>query len=401
MNPAIFVVNAGSSSLKFALFGDGAALDPLAKGEVSGLGKSAHLRAQRMQTAAPATERELSGITSAADALSVVTDWIENNFLQVSFSAIGHRVVHGGSRFHAPILVDEPTLQELESLDPLAPQHQPYNLAAIRTLRQRYPRAAQIACFDTAFHAGWEDRARRIALPRKFYDAGVRRYGFHGLSFEFLSERVQTLVPGAQRVVLAHLGSGASICAVRDGRSVDSTMGFSVLDGLPMATRCGAIDPGVIFHLHRSHALDFDQIEHMLYYDSGLKGASGISADMRDLLASSAIEAAQAVELFVHHCVRSIGGLAAVLGGIEVLVFSGGIGWHAPSVRALICERLGFLGIGLDAVSNAANAERISAEGIGVCTLAIETNEELVIARHCRRLLASREGLVGQSRHRP
>ncbi len=393
MNPAIFVVNAGSSSLKFALFSDRPTLELLAKGEVSGLGKSAHLRAQRMQPMAPAMERELSHVANAADALSVATDWIEDNFPQVSFSAIGHRVVHGGSRFHAPILVDEPTLQELESLDPLAPLHQPYNLAAIRALRERYPHAAQIACFDTAFHADWEDRARRIALPRKFFDTGVRRYGFHGLSFEFLSERVQALMPGAQRVVLAHLGSGASICGVRDGHSVDSTMGFSVLDGLPMATRCGAIDPGVIFHLHRSHAMDFDQIEHMLYYDSGLKGASGISADMRDLLASPAVEAAQTVELFVHHCVRSIGALTAVLGGIDVLVFSGGIGWHAPIIRALICERLGFLGIRIDAAFNAANAERISADGAGVCAFAIETNEEVVIARHCHLVLASREGL--------
>jgi len=391
MTRAILVINAGSSSLKFALYKDEPNLGMLAQGEIAGLGHTPRLHAQRMEAPSAATEADLGDVVSAADALRVALEWIQANVAHVHFSAIGHRVVHGGNRFQAPVIVDDGILRELELLDPLAPQHQPYNLAAIRTLHEHFPRAAQIACFDTAFHARWQDWAQRIAIPRKFHDSGVRRYGFHGLSFEFLSERVHKLVPGAQRIVLAHLGSGASICAVHDGHSVDSTMGFSVLDGLPMATRCGAIDPGVIFHLHRQYGLSFEEIEHLLYYDSGLKGASGISSDMRDLLATPKVEAAQAVELFVHHCVRAIGAMAAVLGGIDVLVFSGGIGWHAPAIRALICQCLGFLGIALDAASNAANAERISVDQAAVSAFAIETNEELVIARHCHSLLASRD----------
>ncbi len=388
MNAAILVINAGSSSLKFALYRNEPALALLAKGEIAGLGRAPHLRAQYMEPVPSITEQDLaSGVASASDALRVALDWIEHRISHLVFSAIGHRVVHGGHQFPTPVVVDDGILQELELLDPLAPQHQPHNLAAIRALHSRFPRAAQIACFDTSFHAGWDDCAQRMALPRKFYDAGVRRYGFHGLSFEYLSERLRTLAPNAHRVVLAHLGSGASICAVRAGRSVDSTMGFSVLDGLPMATRCGAIDPGVIFHLHRSHALSFGEIEHLLYYDSGVKGVSGISSDMRDLLASPALTAQQAIDLFVHQCVRAIGALAAVLGGMDALVFSGGIGARAPHIRAAICERLGFLGVALDSAGNDANAQCLSGEA-PTKVFAITTDEEIVIARHCQSLLA-------------
>lgn len=390
MNAAILAVNAGSSSLKFALYEDAAALDLLARGEIAGLGGAA--RFQALRSNAPATARPLPGVHTPIDALQVTLDWIAAQFPDVCISAIGHRIVHGGSRFHAPIIVDDATLQDLESLDPLAPQHQPFNLAAVRELRERFPQALSIACFDTAFHSDWQDSARRFALPRRFHDAGVRRYGFHGLSYEFLSDRVRTLLPDARRVVLAHLGSGASICATRDGRSVESTMGFSVLDGLPMGTRCGAIDPGVIFHLHRQFSLDFEQIEHLLYYESGLKGVSGASADMRDLLASPSMESRQAIDLFVHHCVSSIGALAAVLGGIDALVFSGGIGWHAPEIRTAICAQLEFLGVVIDAQANSANSERISAPASTVAVFALATDEELVIARHCRTLAADRSG---------
>ena len=385
MNAAILAVNAGSSSLKFALYADAAALDLLARGEVAGLGAATRLQAYCANS--PATDRALEGVASATDALPVVLDWIVAQFPQVYFSAIGHRVVHGGSGFHAPIVVDDATLQVLEALDPLAPQHQPHNLDAIRALRRRFPQAAQIACFDTAFHARWDDAAQRMALPRRFHDAGVRRYGFHGLSYEFLAGRVAALAPQASRVVLAHLGSGASMCALRDGTSVNATMGFSVLDGLPMATRSGAIDPGVVFHLHRSHALAFDAIEHLLYYDSGLKGVSGISADVRVLLDSDRPEAAQALALFVHHCTQWIGALTAELGGIDALVFSGGIGARAPSIRAQICARLGFLGIQVDKDRNVANAQLIGAAG-SIPVLALTTDEEIVIARHCRTLHA-------------
>lgn len=398
MNAAILAVNAGSSSLKFAVYADGASLDLVARGEVAGLGGVPRLWARR--TNAAVTERTLTRVVNPTDAVQVVLDWIATQFPQGFFSAIGHRVVHGGSRFHAPVVVDDATLRELESLDPLAPQHQPFNLAAVRDLRVRFPRALPIACFDTAFHADWPDCAQRIALPRRFHDGGVRRYGFHGLSYEFLSERMRSLAPAARRVVLAHLGSGASICATRDGHSIESTMGFSVLDGLPMGTRCGAIDPGVIFHLQRRYALSFEQIEHLLYYDSGLKGVSGLSADMRDLLASQSVHARQAVELFVHHGVAAIGALTAVLGGIDALVFSGGIGAHAPEIRARICAQLEFLGVATDSQANAANSECISPVTSKVPVFALATDEELVIARHCRALLAT-AGSIADARGTP
>ena len=385
MSAAILAINAGSSSLKFALYADAPELELLGHGEVAGLGGVPRLRARKAGEAV--TERALTGVADATAALRVALEWIEEQFPQIEFRAIGHRIVHGGDRFDAPVVVDDAILPQLEALDPLAPQHQPFNLAAVRALRARFPQAVPVACFDTAFHAGWQDSARRIALPRRFHNAGVRRYGFHGLSYEFLTERLRTLAPGAGRAVLAHLGNGASVCATRDGRSVESTMGFSVLDGLPMGTRCGAIDPGVIFHLHRQFGLDFEQIEHLLYYESGLKGVSAIGADMRDLLASPEVAARQAVDLFVHHCVGAIGALTAVLGGIDALVFSGGIGARAPAIRAEICARLEFLGVVVDAQANAGDGERISAAASKVDVFALATDEEIVIARHCRAVL--------------
>lgn len=391
MSAAILVINAGSSSLKFALFEDNAALGRLAHGEISGLGGKAHLSARI--AGGTATDRALSDVATAIDALANVLEWIDVQFPHTVFSTIGHRVVHGGDRFRRPLVVgDDEALRALDALDPLAPQHQPYNLAALRTLRMRFPRARQVACFDTSFHSDWPDRARRMALPRRFHDDGVRRYGFHGLSYEYLVERMRAVAPEARRVVLAHLGSGASVCAVLDGRSVDASMGFSVLDGLPMGTRCGEIDPGVIFHLHRGYALTFEQIEHLLYYDSGLKGVSGISADMRELLASPAPEAAQAVDLFGYHCQQAIAAMAAALGGIDALVFSGGIGAHAVQIRSRICAGLGFLGVELDETANFSTGERISAAGSTAAVFAIATDEEVVIARHCRASDAAMHG---------
>jgi len=387
MSAAILAVNAGSSSLKFALFaGDSTAC--LARGEVAGLhGPAPRLTTQR---AGQAPESQaLGGSADAESALRGMLDWLDAHFPHVPLCAIGHRVVHGGMRFTAPVVVDDAMLDDLEALDPLAPQHQPHNLAALRALRDRFPDALPVACFDTAFHAGWDDAAARIALPRRFHDAGIRRYGFHGLSYQYLGTRVRTLAPGATRVVLAHLGSGASLCALRDGRSIDCTMGFSVLDGLPMATRCGAIDPGVIFHLHRRHALGFKQIERMLYYDSGLKGVSGSSADMRELCASPRPEARQAVELFTRHCVSAVGAMSAVLGGLDAMLFSGGIGAHAAEVRAAICAPLQFLGVQIDAAANRANRECVSAASSRVPVFALQTDEESMIAAHCRALLAA------------
>jgi acetate kinase len=386
MNTALLAVNAGSSSLKFALHADDKALTLLGKGEVSGLGSKPCLRTCVADK--PTTESALSGVANASDALQVMLDWLARRFPDIHFPAIGHRVVHGGSRFSTPIVIDDDNLRDLEALDPLAPQHQPFNLGAVRALRKRFPQALPVACFDTAFHAQWDDAAKRLALPRRFHDAGVRRYGFHGLSYEFLSERMRTLAPASRRVVFAHLGSGASICATLDGRSVESTMGFSALDGLPMATRSGALDPSIIFHLHRQYAMNFEDIEHTLYYESGLRGVSGLSADMRELLVSDRSEARQAVDLFVHRCVQAIGAMIAMLGGIDALVFSGGIGAHAALVRAAICSRFGFVGIHLDAGANAIGSECISVPTSKAPVFALATDEERVIARHCQSLLA-------------
>jgi len=382
----ILVVNAGSSSLKFAIHA-GAALQRVARGEVRDLGAAARLTTAI--DAAPAVERSVDAADAGA-ALGIMIDWIAQAFPGVGFIAIGHRIVHGGMRHGEPAVLDDAVLRDLETLDPLAPQHQPYNLAAARELGARFPEALSVACFDTAFHAGWDDSARRLAVPRRFHDAGVRRYGFHGLSCEYLCGLVGGLAPQARRVVIAHLGGGSSISAVRDGRSIESTMGFSVLDGLPMATRSGAIDPGAIFHLHRRHGMDFDRIERMLYYDSGLKGVSGISGDMRALLASDRPEAREAIALYAHRCTGAIGAMAAMLGGIDALVFSGGIGAHAAPLRAAVCAPLAFLGLTFDALANDANAARISAPASKVGVFALQTDEELVIARHCRTLLATR-----------
>ena len=388
---AILALNAGSSSLKFALFAENSALDRLAQGEVSGLGTTPRLRAQR--AGGVPCERELDAAATPSDALQTALEWISTQCGEVHFAAIGHRVVHGGTRHRAPLVVDEAALQELEALDPLAPQHQPFNLAGIRTLRRDFPRALAVACFDTAFHGGWDDATARIAIPRRFHDAGVRRYGFHGLSYEFLSMRLHEELPHASRAVLAHLGNGASLCALRDGRSVDCTMGFSVLDGLPMGTRSGAIDPGAIFHLHRRNGLSFEQIEQLLYFESGLKGVSGISSDVRVLLASNEASAGEAIALFVRRCVREIGAMVAVLGGIDALVFSGGIGAHAAAVRAAIGAQLKFLGIDIAAAENTVDAARISSADSRVPVFAWATDEERMIARHCAALLADRAGI--------
>jgi len=386
MSTAILVINAGSSSLKFAAYGDDDSLPRMARGEISGLGTNPRIAVSGRGI--KSVDEALSATTGGTEALTHVLRWMAEQFPGVTVAAIGNRIVHGGMQYHAPVVLDERVLADLETLDPLAPQHQPFNLAAARTLHARFPQALSIGCFDTAFHADWSDAARRIPLPRRFHDAGVRRYGFHGLSYEYLTGRMRMLAPCARRVVLAHLGSGASICATENGRSIASTMGFSTIDGLPMATRCGGIDPGVIFHLRRQFGMSSDEIERLLYNESGLKGVSGISADMRALLASSRFEAKQAIDVFVHHCVAAIGSMAALLGGMDALVFSGGIGAYAASIRAAICDRLAYFGVELDYTRNTVDDERISLDFSRVPIFALATDEEFVIARHCRSLLA-------------
>lgn len=378
---AILVVNAGSSSLKFALFD--AADEParLAGGEVERIGHGARLRAAR--AGADAQESALAPDAGQAEALDAALAWLDANVPERRPAIVGHRVVHGRMDFVAPTRIDDAVLDRLDRLDPLAPLHQPYNLAAIRRLRERHRDLEQIACFDTAFHAHWPDRARRFAIPRALHDAGMRRYGFHGLSYEYLSGELARIAPQAKRCVLAHLGSGASVCAVREGVSIDCSLGFTALDGLPMGTRCGPLDPGVPFHLLRSTGMDAAAIESMLYHDSGLLGVSGISVDVRDLLASDAPPAREAIDLFVYHCARQIAAMAVALGGLDALVFAGGIGENAAPVRAAICALLAPFGLRLDADANARNAREIGAAD-DVRVFVVPTDEEIVIARACR-----------------
>lgn len=378
---AILVINAGSSSLKFALFDATAGLARIAGGKVERIGQGAFLRASR--AGEDADVHTLAQDAGHAAALDAVLAWLDANMPRARPAIVGHRVVHGGMDFVAPVRIDDAVLDRLEKLDPLAPLHQPYNLAAIRRLRERQPGIEQIACFDTAFHAHWPDRARRFALPRALHDAGVRRCGFHGLSYDYLASELARIAPEAKRCVFAHLGSGASVCAVRDGVSLDCSLGFTALDGLPMGTRCGPLDPGVPFHLLRSTDMDAAAIEHMLYHDSGLLGVSGLSADVRDLLASDAASAREAIDLFAYHCARQIAAMAVALDGLDALVFSGGIGENAAPVRAAIGAMLGVLGVRIDPDANARNAGEIGAVDGAVRVRVLSTDEEIVIARAC------------------
>jgi acetate kinase len=306
--------------------------------------------------------------------------------------AAGHRVVHGGDAFTHPVLVDSSVLSGLEKLVPLAPLHQPHNLAAIRALAHTRPGMPQVACFDTAFHANQPEVARRIALPREFHDAGVKRYGFHGLSYEYIT----SVLPryrgkrARNRVVVAHLGNGASLCAIRDGRSVATTMGFTALDGLVMGTRPGSLDPGVVLHLIEAMGMTAAQVGDLLYRRSGLLGVSGISADMRTLLESNDPRAREAVELFVYRVSRELGSLAAAMGGLDALVFTGGIGEGSAVVRASICRAAAWLGVKLDEAANLGRRPRISAPASRVSAWVIPTDEESMIARHVQAIIATR-----------
>jgi acetate kinase len=305
-------------------------------------------------------------------------------------TAVGHRVVHGGTLFSGPVRVDAAVLAELTKLDPLAPLHQPHNLAGIRTLAELEPNLPQVACFDTAFHRHLPELAQRFALPREYHDSGIRRYGFHGLSYEYIAEVLPRIVGpdlAGGRVLVAHLGNGASLCALHDGRSVDTSMGFTALDGLPMGTRCGNLDPGVVLYLQGVRGMSTDQVADLLYYHSGLLGVSGISSDMRELLASDQPSAREAVDLFVYRINRQLGALTAAMGGMDALVFTGGIGEHAAPIRGRVCELATWAGIRLDAEANKKHGPRISAAASTVSVWVIPTNEEWMIARHTCRVL--------------
>lgn len=385
MTRHVLTLNAGSSSIKFSLFAAGGGdLDLITVGEVEGLGGQPRLRRKGApdRDLAPAEARDHEA------ALGTILAELGRTFPAAEIGAVGHRVVHGGPDFGAPVLVDEDILARLAALESWAPLHQPHNVAGLRAARAAFPKAPQIACFDTGFHHGHDFVNDAYGLPRALYESGVRRYGFHGLSYEYVARRFAEIAPqaAAGRVVVAHLGNGASVCALRAGRSVASTMGFSTLDGLPMGTRPGQLDPGVILYLLEARGLDSAALVDLLYKQSGLKGLSGLSNDMRALEASSRPEAAQAIDYFVHRLVAEIAALASTLDGLDALVFTGGIGEHSSRVRGAAMARLRWLGVEANPAANDAQALRISADTSRIGVYVLATNEERMIAEHSLRL---------------
>ncbi len=389
MSESLLVLNSGSSSIKFRLF----SVTPLelqARGKVTGIGGDTHLQVIDSAGKTLLDEQLSAGAGDHQQALDRLLSWGEQQGLMAELQAAGHRVVHGGTQFHQPMAVDEAVLDHLKQLIPLAPLHQPHNIAGIEALAARLPDLHQVACFDTAFHAAQPPVAQALALPRQFSDEGIRRYGFHGLSYEYIASVLPETLGVAKasgRVVVAHLGNGASMCALHDGRSVASTMGFTALDGLPMGTRCGSIDPGVVLYLISEHGLGVDAVNDLLYHRSGLLGVSGISNDMRELLASSHAHAAEAIELFVYRINRELGSLVAALGGLDALVFTAGIGEHAAPVRAQVGELAAWAGICIDPVANQNHGPGISTPDSAAEVWVIPTNEERMIAQHTCRIL--------------
>ncbi len=390
---AIAVFNAGSSSLKFALYrlAGGAQLRCINHGQIAGIG---HIGQQSRfvvyDAAGVVLLDEVCDVADHAAALQRLLQWLDEHQHGLELLAVGHRVVHGGVAFAAPVVVDDAVLEQLKQLIPLAPLHQPHNLKAIEALRTFRPDLPQVACFDTAFHRTMPAVAQRYALPHKFFESGVRAYGFHGLSYEYIA----SLLPGylgdvaGGRVIVAHLGNGASMCAMHGGKSVATTMGFTPLDGLVMGTRCGAIDPGVLLYLLRQ-GMSVDELDDLLQQRSGLLGLSGISSDMRALLASSDKHAVEAVAQFCYRAAREIGSLAAALAGLDAIVFTGGIGEHSVAIRESICQQSQWLGVQLDEVANRNNSACISTAESAVSVWVMATDEELVIARHCHKLVTA------------
>jgi acetate kinase len=391
MRKAILVLNAGSSSIKFLVFGEhGDELEPLIRGQIEGLYTAPHFIARNPEGGVVGEKSWGDGARLGHDgAVAHLADFFRERGEGVELAAVGHRVVHGGPDYSRPVRIDREVLGVLKKYVPLAPLHQPHNLAPIELLLDKQPELPQVACFDTAFHSTNPDVALRFALPAELHDAGVRRYGFHGLSYEY----VASVLPGfdaraaAGRVVVCHLGNGSSMCAIEAGRSVASTMGFTALEGLPMGTRSGTLDPGVLLYLMDERGMDARAIEKLLYSQSGLLGVSGISSDMRKLLESDDPRAKLAVDLYVYRIRRELGSLAAALGGLDALVFTAGIGENSAAIRERICRDAAWLGVELDAAANATGGPCISTPASRVAAWVVPTNEELMIARHTRRLV--------------
>lgn len=388
MDQGILVINAGSSSIKFAVFTDGGLPEPklLFKGQMEGLGSDPSFQVKDA-TGQKFDERDewpRGSPLNHAGALRYILGWLEECASDIKIEAAGHRVVHGGLVYDRAVRIDERVIADLEQLTPLAPLHQPHNLAAIRALSEVAPGLPQVACFDTAFHRTQPRVAQLFALPRALIESGVRRYGFHGLSYEYIAYRLPHYAPEARKVVVAHLGSGASMCALHDGRSIESTMGFTAVDGLPMGTRTGAMDPGVVLYLMQDRGYDAKTIENLLYKESGLLGVSGFSNDMRDLLESDDPHAVEAVELFVYHIGKHLGALTSALEGLDALVFTAGIGENSAPIRERVCRRAEWLGVRINEEANRQGDTRISTNESPVPVWVIPTNEELMIALHVR-----------------
>jgi acetate kinase len=393
----VLVINAGSSSIKLSLFrlAPRGELVLALRGHMEGIG-TAHPRLVLQDSDGVPLAGAAVHPGEASEhrgAMAVVARALAGRPERAEIGAVGHRVAHGGVMYSRPVVIDDEVMRSLETLVPLAPLHQPHNLAAVRAVADRLPEIPQVACFDTAFHRGHPDVADAFALPWHLYERGVRRYGFHGLSYEYVASVLPPEIASG-RVVVAHLGSGASMCALRAGRSMDSTMGFTALDGLPMGTRSGQLDPGVLLYL-MSQGMSASEIEALLYRESGLRGLSGVSNDMRDLLASKEPRAKFAIDSFVYAITKHLGALAATLGGLDAIVFTAGIGERSPVIRARVCQAAAWLGLELDAEANARHGPRISRAGSRVSAWVIPTNEELTIARHAVAALTGRAAGVG------
>ncbi len=391
MDDHALVLNAGSSSLKFCVFQRPNEKDwrIAARGQIEGIGIAPRLSVKDAQGVVLADNNLDAGVTDGHAAIDALASWLRSKWHGARVLGVGHRIVHGGVRYSQPVIMTRQILSDLHELIPLAPLHQPYNLAAIDAVLERLPDVPQVACFDTGFHSGHSEVAELIPLPRSICKSGLRRYGFHGLSYEYIASILPEVAPEVAKgkVIIAHLGSGASLCALRDGKSVDSSLGFTALDGLCMGTRPGALDPGVVLYLFQSLGLTAKEVEKMLYSQSGLLGISGISNDMRDLLSRREPEARLAVDYFVYRAAKEIGALAAVLSGIDALIFTAGIGENSSEVRRRICEASSWLGVDLDTKANANGESRISTAQSKVSAWVVPTNEELMIARHTWSLL--------------
>jgi acetate kinase len=399
MDDCVLTLNSGSSSLKFSLYRrSGSGPPPTrdtpawrldSRGQIEGIGTAPQFSAADGEGHRLTKQALSESVRDGQTALEALGAWLKTRSASARLLGVGHRVVHGGVKYDGPIVVTPPVLADLRALIPLAPLHQPYNVGAIEAVAERLPDVPQVACFDTSFHHGKPAVAEVVALPRDICGDGVQRYGFHGLSYEYIASVLPEVAPGVAdgRVIVAHLGSGASLCALERRKSVDNTFGFTALDGLCMGTRPGAVDPGVILHLFQTLKLSAEQVETILYKRSGLLGISGISNDMRDLLTSTQPNARLAIDYFVYRAAKEMGSLAAVLGGVDGVVFTAGIGENSPEIRRRICQASAWLGLDLDHDANSRNDLRISRAGSRVQAWVIPTNEELMIARHTGRLL--------------